>query len=458
MKNNLLNEEIKRFFEIVEYRGVIEESLAALATKAGTSAIDDIIKKTLRDVIEKETKEFTMDALQKRVKNGIALPKIATDPNVLKGIMTEPNKVNLLINDIQGKIAKELNNPSYVMSGLDKSVVRAKLIDAADQTSRKFIQDTKQVLKTGTKETVQTGSKEVAQTAARTGAKETGQSAVSQASKTASKDASQGVVKTFKPGEVINSSSFVDSAVDWSKVTNAKNMLEYNKLIANALKTGDFSLISRSGFEKYGIDNFREFLQRGVNKEKNIMFDPPSGKWYFQHAEFPKTPSKLLTDADDLVVQSSINNIKKEAAQEVDDIVKIATSPDKALPKNKSKIINFLENKKILTIDPTTGKKKLTKRGYAVAIGLGIGGVYLIGALSENGVDVDPEVKEQTDTTGGGGSGESGSGGGGVTGWRSLGKQYDDQIKTALGLPTDTQLTDADIDTLYNKLKEIGKI
>jgi len=419
MKNNLLNEEIKRFFEIVEYRGVIEESLAALATKAGTSAIDDIIKKTLRDVIEKETKEFTMDALQKRVKNGIALPKIATDPNVLKGIMTEPNKVNLLINDIQGKIAKELNNPSYVMSGLDKSVVRAKLIDAADQTSRKFIQDTKQVLKTGTKETVQTGSKEVAQTAARTGAKETGQSAVSQASKTASKDASQGVVKTFKPGEVINSSSFVDSAVDWSKVTNAKNMLEYNKLIANALKTGDFSLISRSGFEKYGIDNFREFLQRGVNKEKNIMFDPPSGKWYFQHAEFPKTPSKLLTDADDLVVQSS---------------------------------------KKILTIDPTTGKKKLTKRGYAVAIGLGIGGVYLIGALSENGVDVDPEVKEQTDTTGGGGSGESGSGGGGVTGWRSLGKQYDDQIKTALGLPTDTQLTDADIDTLYNKLKEIGKI
>jgi hypothetical protein len=45
-----------------------------------------------------------------------------------------------------------------------------------------------------------------------------------------------------------------------TKILNAKNMSDYDVLINDAMNSGDFSKISRSGFEEYNIPNFREYL------------------------------------------------------------------------------------------------------------------------------------------------------------------------------------------------------
>lgn len=82
-------------------------------------------------------------------------------------------------------------------------------------------------------------------------------------------------------GQLVTSNSFSDDMIDWSKVTNAKNMEEYNKVIFNALKTGNYNTISRGGFEKYGIPNFREFLQTKIDLGSNVsLLD--SNTWSFR--------------------------------------------------------------------------------------------------------------------------------------------------------------------------------
>jgi hypothetical protein len=54
-------------------------------------------------------------------------------------------------------------------------------------------------------------------------------------------------------------------------------MDDYNKLIASAIKTKDFSKISRGGFEKFGVPNFREYLQNNIAKINEL--DPSTGRW-----------------------------------------------------------------------------------------------------------------------------------------------------------------------------------
>lgn len=56
------------------------------------------------------------------------------------------------------------------------------------------------------------------------------------------------------------------SKINWDVITNAKNMTDYDVIINDAMRTGDFSKISRSGFEEYGIPNFREYLMDIYNK------------------------------------------------------------------------------------------------------------------------------------------------------------------------------------------------
>jgi hypothetical protein len=70
--------------------------------------------------------------------------------------------------------------------------------------------------------------------------------------------------------------------INLTNVNNEKNLNDYNKIIANAIKTGDYSRISRGGFEKYGIPNFREFLMKSIDFDKRMMFSPTTGEWYFQ--------------------------------------------------------------------------------------------------------------------------------------------------------------------------------
>jgi hypothetical protein len=85
-------------------------------------------------------------------------------------------------------------------------------------------------------------------------------------------------------GKRISNRSFVDSDIDWSKVSNAKNMNEYNKLIAQAIQKGDYGRqidayqnISRGGFERFGIDNFRDHLMNNISMVHEL--DPNIGRW-----------------------------------------------------------------------------------------------------------------------------------------------------------------------------------
>ena len=81
----------------------------------------------------------------------------------------------------------------------------------------------------------------------------------------------------FLSGKRISNRSFNESDIDWTNITNAKNMDDYNKFIANAIQTGDYSRISRSGFERYGIDNFREYLMNNISKVNEV--DASIGRW-----------------------------------------------------------------------------------------------------------------------------------------------------------------------------------
>jgi hypothetical protein len=78
-------------------------------------------------------------------------------------------------------------------------------------------------------------------------------------------------------GQRWGSESLDQSSIDWSKVTNAKNIQDYNKIISDAIRTDNYSYVSRGGFEKFGITDFRDFLQNQIQptgKQFNI-----EGKW-----------------------------------------------------------------------------------------------------------------------------------------------------------------------------------
>lgn len=85
----------------------------------------------------------------------------------------------------------------------------------------------------------------------------------------------------IKSGTQISSKFFDPTKINWNNVTNAKDIDTYNKIIAKAISIGDYSAISRGGFENYGITNFREFLKNNVDLGKQMYADPKTGTWYF---------------------------------------------------------------------------------------------------------------------------------------------------------------------------------
>lgn len=94
--------------------------------------------------------------------------------------------------------------------------------------------------------------------------------------------AAQTVAKNLMTGERISNRWYgfhdpYSPLVDWSKISNAKNWDEYNKLIAQAIKTNDFSKISRGGFEKFGVPNFRDMLMNNIKVVNEV--DPLVGRW-----------------------------------------------------------------------------------------------------------------------------------------------------------------------------------
>ena len=78
-------------------------------------------------------------------------------------------------------------------------------------------------------------------------------------------------------GNRISNKSFTDDKINWNSISNAKNLEDYNKLIAQAIQTGDYQYISRGGFENFGIDNFRDYLMNNISVVNEL--DPSIGRW-----------------------------------------------------------------------------------------------------------------------------------------------------------------------------------
>jgi hypothetical protein len=89
--------------------------------------------------------------------------------------------------------------------------------------------------------------------------------------------ATKTVPDMLKGNRISNISFGNGNDINWNPIQNAKNIEDYNKIIAQAIKSGDYSKISRAGFENYGIPNFREYLMNNITKVNEI--DPLTGRW-----------------------------------------------------------------------------------------------------------------------------------------------------------------------------------
>lgn len=81
-------------------------------------------------------------------------------------------------------------------------------------------------------------------------------------------------------GSRISNGSFTNAInhIDPSKITNwGGSMDNYNKIIAKAIKTGDYQYVSNGGFEKFGITKFRDFLKNNIAKINEVV--PETGRW-----------------------------------------------------------------------------------------------------------------------------------------------------------------------------------
>ena len=88
----------------------------------------------------------------------------------------------------------------------------------------------------------------------------------------------------FKSGKNISSEELKNYSqyIDWTKITNAKNINDYNVLISKAISNPEnLKYISSGGFEKFGIPNFRDFLNKNQDFSARIYSDT-KGFWYFK--------------------------------------------------------------------------------------------------------------------------------------------------------------------------------
>ena len=65
--------------------------------------------------------------------------------------------------------------------------------------------------------------------------------------------------------------------IDFSKMSNIRDIESLDKQIAYALKTGNYGYIPRKGFEKFGVDDLRKLFTDGVSQINRA--NPDTGDW-----------------------------------------------------------------------------------------------------------------------------------------------------------------------------------
>lgn len=155
--------------------------------------------------------------------------------------------------------------------------LEAKLINAFDPSGtnqQMAIEQTKKFLNSYAKSKGNSGWKDIRSKAQPSQTVGASQSSASQAAKNAGPN-------LFSGYRISNRSFGPDTKwsnmIDWNNITLAKNWDDYNKIIAKAIKSGNYQEISRKGFEKFGIPNFREFLQNNIKTINEVV--PETGRW-----------------------------------------------------------------------------------------------------------------------------------------------------------------------------------
>ena len=448
----LLSEELKRFSEIVNYKNVIEESLATyganMAKKGIQNALDNLISKTIKDSLDLIIKSYSKETLERFAKVGGL-----TDELVKR--MKSKETTDKVIDNVRKQVGDTLGIKNYKLSGVDIADVRFSLNEKIPNMSKTFSDDILKKTKVDVP-SVSGKPKEVPSSGMKT-------IDTDDFARIVRPKVSDDLAKVTKPGQTLTNKSFDDNLIDWSKVTNAKNMDEYNKIIAQALQTGDFSKISRAGFEKYGISDFRQFLKNG---EPSLAV-PSLGGWSFivsKPAASIENNLRLITNVPDILKKGdwtpAVKKTTMNAAEElvrnnrrvVDDVIGLGKNIKD--PITKKKWLDRLTDLGIFTIKD--GKRKLTRKGWITSAAIfGVGSVLLAyvmgGDANDDDIDtteITPEVidtaKEiQKDV---------------ARKWSLLDTQYGKQLKTALGKDPNETFTDQDINDIYNKLIELNVI
>jgi hypothetical protein len=95
----------------------------------------------------------------------------------------------------------------------------------------------------------------------------------------ASSHAASNVAKDIMKGQRVSNRwyAWTPENIDFTKFSNQMSFDQLNKTIATAIKTKNWNLIPRAGFEKLGISNMREYLQNNIAKINEV--DPTTGRW-----------------------------------------------------------------------------------------------------------------------------------------------------------------------------------
>jgi hypothetical protein len=183
-----------------------------------------------------------------------------------------------------------------------------------------------------------------------------------------SKKAAQGI---FVQGRITTDSMYDDVARQVAKQLNTTvdKLNEYQKVL---IKNQIADLLNA---EKYTDDVVKQLNQKvGQTTSKAL-------------ATVDDAASKALSTVDNKAVEI----IKKTLKTEVDDAVKASMDPMVIWrPSVQKKVVDLLKNAKLLFID-ASGKMKLPKKNYKIALALGITVVGLSWALSGSDIEVTGE-------------------------------------------------------------------
>ena len=95
-----------------------------------------------------------------------------------------------------------------------------------------------------------------------------------------------GIYHKIKGGTRLYNRYFDERYINWNHVkktspSGISNAEDLNKAIAQTIKDGDVSRLPTHGFNYWGFNSLRDFMDGAINKSKPFNADPKTGIWSF---------------------------------------------------------------------------------------------------------------------------------------------------------------------------------